>query len=190
MSEAVPCQETPNPSIERTLGVTNSPPMRVQLLREDQHDSMIDLLSEIHAYYTDGEAISHEVIREHLLENLLSPSSPHQLVVCSNDDEVVVGFAAITLVYSLVDFVPEKRKHLQLKELYVRSSMRSKGAGRSLMSWVARHAAQNGCHRIDWPVKASNSKGIAFYKSLGAQQVVERLSFRLSKPELIGLASQ
>ena len=164
--------------------------MKVQLLREDQHDSMIDLLAEIHAYYTDGETISHEVIREHLLKNLLSPNSPHQLVVCSRDDGVAIGFAAITLVYSLVDFTPEKRKHLQLKELYVRSSMRSKGAGRSLMSWVARHAAENSCHRIDWPVKASNAKGIAFYESLGAQQLVERLSFRLSKPELSELASQ
>ncbi|WP_424195429.1 N-acetyltransferase family protein [Ampullimonas aquatilis] len=151
---------------------------------------MIDLLAEIHAYYNHGAAISHEVIREHLLENLLSPSSPHQLVVCSLDDGVVIGFAAITLVFSLVDFVPEKRKHCQLKELYVRSSMRSKGAGRALMSWVARHAAENGCLRIDWPVKVSNAKGIAFYKSVGAEQVVERLSFRLSEPKVSKLASQ
>ncbi|MDR7150904.1 GNAT superfamily N-acetyltransferase [Hydrogenophaga palleronii] len=151
---------------------------------------MIDLLADIHAYYTEGAAISREVIREHLVENLLSPSSPHQLVVCSLDHGIVIGFAAITMVYSLVDFAPEKRKHCQLKELYVRSSMRSKGAGRSLMSWVARHAAENGCHRIDWPVKASNAKGIAFYKGVGAEQVVERLSFRLSEQKLRELALQ
>jgi ribosomal protein S18 acetylase RimI-like enzyme len=164
--------------------------MPVHLLREDQHKSMIDLLAEIHAYYTEGAVISHEVIREHLLGNLLSPNSAHRLAVYSRDDGVVVGFAAITLVYSLVDFVPEKRKHCQLKELYVRSSMRSNGVGRALMSWVARHAVENGCHRIDWPVRATNAKGIAFYKSIGAEQVVERLSFRLSEPEVSTLASQ
>lgn len=164
--------------------------MRVHLLREDQHESMIDLLVEIHAYYTEGEVISHEVVREHLLKNLLSTDSPHRLAVCSGDDGVVAGFAAITLVYSLVDFAPEKRKHCQLKEVYVRSSMRSNGVGHALMSWVARHAVENGCHRIDWPVKATNDKGIAFYKSIGAEQVVERLSFRLAAPQVSALASQ
>jgi GNAT superfamily N-acetyltransferase len=164
--------------------------MPVHLLREDQHESMIDLLAEIHAYYTEGEVVSREVIREHLLGNLLAPNSPHRLAVSSRDDGFVLGFAAITMVYSLVDFAPEKRKHCQLKELYVRSSMRSKGVGRALMAWVARHAVENGCHRIDWPVKATNAKGIAFYKSVGAEQVVERLSFRLSEPEVSALALQ
>ena len=151
---------------------------------------MIGLLAEIHAYYNDGAVISHEIIREHLLGNLLSPISPHRLAVFSHDDGFVAGFAAITFVYSLVDFTPEKRKHCQLKELYVRSSMRSNGIGHALMSWVARHAMENGCHRIDWPVKAANAKVIAFYKSIGAEQVVDRLSFRLSEPEVGILASQ
>lgn len=164
--------------------------MPVHLLREDQYESMIGLLAEIHGYYNDGAVISHEMIREHLLGNLLSPNSPHRLVVFSRDDSSVAGFAAITFVYSLVDFAPEKRKHCQLKELYVRSSMRSNGVGHALMSWVARHAMENGCHRIDWPVKAANAKGIAFYKSIGAEQVVDRLSFRLSEPEVGILASQ
>jgi ribosomal protein S18 acetylase RimI-like enzyme len=164
--------------------------MPVHLLREDQHESMIDLLAEIHAYYNDGAVVSHETIREHLLCNLLAPSSPHRLVVFSHEGGLVAGFAAITFVYSLVDFAPEKRKHCQLKELYVRSSMRSNGVGHALMSWVARDAVENGCHRIDWPVKATNAKGIAFYKSIGAEQVVDRLSFRLSEPEVSTLASQ
>lgn len=164
--------------------------MPVHLLREDQHESMIELLAEIHAYYNEGAYISHEVIREHLTKNLLSPESPHRLVVSSREDGVVEGFVAITLVYSLVDFEPEKRKHCQLKELYVRSSMRNNGVGHALMSWVAHHAVKNGCHRIDWPVKSTNSKGISFYKSIGAKQVVDRLGFRLSEPEVRILALQ
>ena len=57
------------------------------------------------------------------------------------------------------------------------------------MSWVARYAVENGCCRIDWPVKASNTRGIAFYESLGAARVLERLSYRLCEPELSRLAS-
>jgi ribosomal protein S18 acetylase RimI-like enzyme len=50
------------------------------------------------------------------------------------------------------------------------------------MAWAARYAFENGCRRIDWPVKASNARGIAFYESLGAERVVDRLSYRLSEP--------
>jgi hypothetical protein len=55
---------------------------------------------------------------------------------------------------------------------------------------VARHALENGCCRVDWPVKASNARGIAFYEDLGAAQVVERLSYRLTEPCLSQLADE
>ena len=70
----------------------------------------------------------------------------------------------------------------------MRSSTRSRGIGSALMAWVARYAVENGCARIDWPVKATNARGIAFYQGLGATQVVDRLSYRLSGPGLSRLA--
>lgn len=164
--------------------------MRVQLVLEPQHESLVELLREIHAYYNEGSVVSKEVVREHLLENLLAASSPHRLIVASTVGGGVVGLAAITFVFSLVEPTPDKRKHCQLKELYVRSSERSQGVGRALMSWVARYASDNGCHRIDWPVKASNARGIAFYEGLGAERVVERLSYRLSEPSISQLAHE
>lgn len=57
------------------------------------------------------------------------------------------------------------------------------------MAWVANYAVENGCHRIDWPVKAANARGIAFYKALAAVQVEDRLSFRLVEPQLSALAT-
>lgn len=162
--------------------------MRVELISETQHESLIDLLCELHTFYNEGSVVRREVVGEHLRENLLAAESPHRLVVALSDAGEVVGLAAITLVYSLVDFAAEKRKHCQLKELYVRSSERSKGVGRALMSWVARYASENGCRRIDWPVKATNARGISFYEGLGAGQVVERLSYRLFEPNISQLA--
>jgi ribosomal protein S18 acetylase RimI-like enzyme len=96
----------------------------------------------------------------------------------------VVGLAAFSLVYSLVEFAEDQRRHCQLKELYVSSAARSQGAGRALMHGLARHAMEHGCRRIDWPVKASNARGILFYESLGAERVAERLSYRLTEPAL------
>jgi ribosomal protein S18 acetylase RimI-like enzyme len=56
------------------------------------------------------------------------------------------------------------------------------------MTWVARYSVANGCCRVDWPVKSSNSRGIAFYERLGAELVSDRLSYRLSEPSLGTLA--
>jgi ribosomal protein S18 acetylase RimI-like enzyme len=162
--------------------------MQVGLVVEAQHESLIDLLCELHAFYNDGAVVSRTLVREHLLDNLLAAGSSQRLVVAADEGGAVVGLAAITLVYSLVEFSAEKRRHCQLKELYVRSSSRSDGAGRALMSWVARYALEHGCRRIDWPVKASNDRGIAFYESLGAARVADRLAYRLGEPALNRLA--
>ena len=162
--------------------------MRVGRVTPAQHESLIDLLCELHGYYNAGAVVSRDLVREHLVDNLLGAASPHRLIVASTDDNGVVGLAAITLVYSLIDPAISTRKHCQLKELYVRSSARSQGAGHALMAWVARHALDQGCCRIDWPVKASNTSGMAFYERLGAEQVVDRLSYRLAETRLRRLA--
>jgi len=162
--------------------------MHVALVTESQHESLVSLLCEVHSYYNPGSSVPHEVVRAYLVNHLLGPDSPLRLVVASRAREQVIGLAAISLTYSLVEPTPDKRRHCWLKELYVRSSERGTGAGTALMSWVARYAAEHGCSRIDWPVKASNTRGIAFYERLGAMRVADRLSYRLSEPELQTLA--
>jgi GNAT superfamily N-acetyltransferase len=163
--------------------------MRIAPVSSAQSESLVDLLCEINAYYNPGSPASRAATREHVLHNLLSPRSPHRLVVASLPDGRVVGLAAITLVYSLVEPEPERRAHCQLKELYVSAPHRSLGTGRALMAWVAKYALENGCNRIDWPVKSTNARGIAFYKSLAAFRVEDRLSFRLVEPALTTLAA-
>ena len=163
--------------------------MRVALVSESPHESLADLLCRVHSYYSPGSSVPHDLVRTYLVDHLLALDSPLRLVVASREGEQAIGFAAISLTYSLVEPAPEKRRHCWLKELYVRSSERSLGAGTALMSWVARYAAEHACSRIDWPVKAGNTRGIAFYERLGARPVSDRLSYRLSGPELRKLAS-
>lgn len=164
--------------------------IQVNLVSPPQYESFVELLGELHTYYNEGSSVPPEMVRSHLIDHLLGPDSPLRLVVAHDGAGRVFGFAAISLTYSLVEPTPELRRHCQLKELYVRSSERSRGVGKAIMSWVARYAVENGCGRMDWPVKAGNARGIAFYQGLGAQQVVERLSFRLSQPGLGELARQ
>ena len=161
--------------------------VQVDLVTPSQHESLVDLLCELHTYYNAHASVPRDLVRTHLVDTLLAADSPLQLVVAS-DNGTVLGFAAISLTWSLVDPNPDKRRHCWLKELYVRTSVRSRGVGHALMAWVARHAVEHGCARIDWPVQAANTRGQSFYEGLGATQVVERLSYRLSEPALSRLA--
>ncbi len=163
--------------------------MRIDLISSNQHEPTIDLLCEINAYYNPSSPASKAIVCEHARENLLSPNSPHQLVVAEDEEGRVVGLAAITFAYSIVEPEAERRMQCQLKELYVCESARGQGIGRALMAWVAKHAEEQGCSRIDWPVKATNAKGISFYEGLGARLAKDRLSYRLAGSELSELAS-
>jgi ribosomal protein S18 acetylase RimI-like enzyme len=154
--------------------------MRIDRVTAAQHESLIDLLCELYRYYNDGAEVARADVRDHLLCNLLAPHSPLRLAVAQDASGTVVGFTAVALVYSLVDPTPARRRQCMMKELFVRADSRGRGVGRALMAWVARDAAEQGCGRIDWHVKASNEAGIRFYAGLGAQRVEDRLSYRLA----------
>jgi GNAT superfamily N-acetyltransferase len=161
--------------------------MRVSLATSEQAEPLSLLLAELNTYYNPNSPAPREVVREHLINNLLSSAS-QKLVVATEETGEVVGLAAIMLVHSIVEPEPERRLQCQLKELYVSKSRRGAGIGKALMQWVASYAASHGCCRIDWPVKAGNTVGIAFYESLGATVVEDRLSFRLSPSSITALS--
>ena len=162
--------------------------MQIARVTPEQHESLIDLLCELHAHYNFGEAVPREVVRTHLKERLLAADSPLWLVVAKGADRRVVGVVALELVYSIVE-PSESSRQCQVKELFVASSSRRSGVGRHLMQWAASFAAEHGCCRIDWPVKASNVEGRRFYEELGAAMVVDRLSYRLEGESLAKLAN-
>jgi GNAT superfamily N-acetyltransferase len=164
--------------------------MNIGLIQPQQCERLVELLCELNAYYNSEAPAPREVVRQHVVQNLLSATSPHHLVVATKDSGDVVGLAAVSKAYSLVEPEPERRNHLQLKELFVSNNERGRGIGLALMNWVAQFALENQCHRIDWPVKASNIRGQAFYSSLGAKMVEDRLSYRLTEPAVSKLANK
>ena len=162
--------------------------MPIALLTPAQHEPMIDVLCELHAHYNEAATPNRAVVRHHFMTNLLAADSPLRLAVAARDDGVISGFAAFLLMHSVVEPAPEKGRQCALKELFVRPRERSRGVGHSLMVWLARHAVEQACCRIDWPVNIVNARGIAFYEGLGAERVAERLSYRLSGHRLERLA--
>jgi len=137
--------------------------MQVGVLAAEQHESLVDLLCELHTHHNDGARVSRELVRDHLLGNLLDAESMLRLFTATVERERVVGFAAVYLVHSLVEPSPETRRQCVLKELFVSASARRNRIGRALIASVARYALDSGCCRVDWSVNASNRRGIAFY---------------------------
>ena len=163
--------------------------MHIAFVVPDQHEALVDLMHEMCVFYSEEAPASRDDVRSNLRENLLAPGSPVRIVVAADELGDVVGLAAIALFHSLVDPAPRRRGQLLLKELYVRRARQGEGIGRDLMSWVARHALEHGCARMDWNVSASNREGLAFYRSLGALHVAGRLSFRLAGEFMARLAT-
>ncbi|WP_255593365.1 N-acetyltransferase [Acidovorax sp. sic0104] len=170
--------------------------MLITLAGPPQHESLVDLLCELNAYYRlPGDpqpAATRDAVRAHLHGRLLAAGSPLYLAVAARADGTLAGLAAVVLLHSLVDPGADSGGQCLIKELFVSERARGEGVGRALMAWAARFALEHGCARMDWNVKASNQRGIAFYERLGAGLVADRLSYRLGHAGMqeLGAAGQ
>ncbi len=67
-----------------------------------------------------------------------------------------------------------------LEDLFVRPEARGVGAGRALLTEVARIAVSRGAVRLDWSVLAWNEPALNFYAALRAERLEEWRKLRLS----------
>jgi GNAT superfamily N-acetyltransferase len=75
-----------------------------------------------------------------------------------------------------------------MKDLFVRQRWRSKGVGERIMQFLAVYAVSLNCARFDWTTENTNAGAMAFYKRLGAEQVTQKVYYRLTGAALEALA--
>jgi GNAT superfamily N-acetyltransferase len=95
-----------------------------------------------------------------------------------------IGFALYFFTYSTFRAAPT----LYLEDLFVRPQQRGQGAGRALLSALARIAVRRRCDRMEWAVLDWNASAIEFYERLGAGLRREWILTRLSGAALRRLA--
>ena len=80
------------------------------------------------------------------------------------------------------------RPGVYLEDLFVKPELRGQGVGRALLQYLAKVALDRGCGRLEWSVLDWNEPAIGFYKSLGAEPLVDWTIFRLKGEALTRLA--
>ena len=90
--------------------------------------------------------------------------------------------------YSFSTFL--SRHGLYLEDLYVRPHARGAGAGRALLSRLARRCREEGLGRLEWSVLDWNAPALGFYRALGAEGMDGWTVHRLAGPALAQLAGE
>jgi GNAT superfamily N-acetyltransferase len=97
-----------------------------------------------------------------------------------------IGYALIYEIYSSFHTQPA----LWLEDLFVEESSRGHGAGRALMTAVARIARERGYARVGWLVLDWNEPSIRFYEQIGGKASDENWKiFGLDEQEIEALAA-
>jgi len=108
-----------------------------------------------------------------------------ETLICRREGRPV-GFALYFFTYSTFLAQPT----LYLEDLFVLPDHRGHGAGKALLTALARIAARKGCGRMEWTVLDWNAPALRFYRRLGAGFRKEWILTRLTGAPLGRLARQ
>ena len=146
---------------------------------------MVELIREL----ADYENLLHEAHpnTEQLQKHLSVESNPRceALVAVDHDTGHIVGMALYFHNYST--FLTQWG--LFLEDLFVKPAYRGQGIGFALLKRLAEIALDRGCMRLDWNVLDWNELAISFYKKIGAKQLSDWRTMRLTGDALVQLGS-
>jgi GNAT superfamily N-acetyltransferase len=147
----------------------------------DDLPEVLAFIRELAAYERLAEPVQ---ASEADLAAALFGTRPHAEVVLACLAGTPVGFALFFHNFSTVTGKPG----IYLEDLFVRPEARGRGAGRQLLSWLARTTLERGCARLDWAVLDWNAPSIGFYRSVGAVPLEEWTMMRVAGAALERLA--
>lgn len=133
------------------------------------------------------EKAEHEVLatEQSIQATVFAADSRVDALICEHAGKPI-GFAVYFYNYSTW----LGKYGLFLEDLYVTPEQRGIGAGKALLSHLARIAIARDCGRFEWNVLDWNEPSIRFYESLGAKPQSEWIGYRLTGQALRDLADQ
>lgn len=109
-------------------------------------------------------------VTEAKIQQTLFCSNPFAYVLFAESSQGAIGLALYGFRYSSFAGQPS----IWLDDLYVDEPMRSKGAGALLMDRLQHIAQENNCTHLAWTADARNTRGLKFYRRLGAEIIDQK----------------
>lgn len=143
---------------------------------------MVRLVHDLAAYERAPEQC---VLTDEMLHERLFGTQPALYAHVAEADGAVVGTAIWFLNFSTWDGV----HGIHLEDLYVDPAQRGSGLGKALLTELARVCVERGYSRLQWQVLDWNTPSIEFYRSLGAVDLEDWRTYRLSEEALQAVGS-
>lgn len=133
---------------------------------------ILEFIKELAEYekMTDQVVATEELLSEWIFDKKKAE------VVFALDGESEVGFALF--FHNFSTFLG--RAGLYLEDLYVKPEFRGKGFGKGLLKALAEIANERGCGRFEWWCLDWNTPSIEFYKSMGAEPMIDWTVYRIA----------
>lgn len=144
--------------------------------------AMVRLVHDLAAYERAPEQC---VLTDEMLHERLFGTQPALYAHVAEADGAVVGTAIWFLNFSTWDGV----HGIHLEDLYVDPAQRGSGLGKALLTELARVCVERGYSRLQWQVLDWNTPSIEFYRSLGAVDLEDWRTYRLSGEALQAVGS-
>lgn len=145
-------------------------------------DTIFRFIVELAVYEREPEAV--QTSAAELRGQLEQVSPPFECLIAEHDG-APVGFALFFANYSTW----RGRPGIYLEDLFVSPEARGHGAGKALLTALARLTVARGGARLEWSVLDWNAPAIDFYHALGAFEMSGWHVYRLTDEALRAAAS-
>ena len=161
------------------------PSVTVRTGRPSDVDAVVGMVRELAEYERslDQVRLTPEQLHRAVFSGAAPDGHPAAYLLVAELGGEVVGFALWFLNFSTWEGV----HGIYLEDLYVSPAHRGSGAGRALLTGLARIAVERGYARVDWSVLAWNTPAIGFYRRVGAVEMEEWRPYRLTGSALASL---
>ena len=150
--------------------------------KEQECEKILFFIRELAKYekMEDDVVATPELLREWIFEKKKAE------VIFPTVDGKEIGFALF--FHNFSTFLG--RAGLYLEDLFILPDHRGKGYGKATLRELARIAVERGCGRLEWCCLDWNQPSIDFYLSLGAVQMSDWTTYRLTGETLENMASR
>jgi len=156
---------------------------RVRAATPEDVPLLLELFDELARY----EKLEHLLVAdEELLTRALFGERPAAEALIAELDGEVAGYAVFYPTFSTFLAI----QGIWLEDLFVRPDRRKSGAGRALLAAVAATLVERGGQRLEWSALDWNELALGFYRGLGAEQMNDWITHRLTGEDLRALARE